>query len=231
MSKPSNDNAIDFTKTYEMLDRKLTEERYRTLYTRMREDFARTNNIAHNWEHVRRVIVNAVYIALQEQAEMDIVLPAIILHDLGYATNPDEPKKHPQNGAARCYDYLDAWEPGERDLISDCILKHKGKYPGYGVEPESLEEKVVCDGDQVDKFGWVGFMQMLKVYVEYGVRGHTQYSTLAGLAEAITHQQAMVLYTETGKDFARRMEGPDTMSVSEILTAQLAPYEDWQEGI
>jgi HD superfamily phosphodiesterase len=224
-------NPIDFSPVYRTLDAKLAEERYRTLYARMRDDFAKTNNIAHNWEHVRRVIVNAVYIALQEDADMDIVLPSIILHDLGYATNPEEPKKHPQNGAEKCYDYLDAWQPADRDLISDCILKHKGNYPGYGVEPESLEEKVVCDGDQVDKFGWVGFMQMVKVYVEYGVRGHKQYSTLAGLAEAITHQQSIVLYTDTGKDFARRMQGPDTINVSEILTAELAPYENWKEGI
>lgn len=220
---------MDRTRVYQTLNEKLSEPRYRDLYRAVEEAFARSGNVAHNWEHVRRVVVNSVHVALEERANIDIVLAAAILHDLGYATDPDKPKQHPMIGAEKCYPYLEAWSPAERDLISGCVLKHKGTYPGYGIEPESLEEKVVCDADQVDKFGWVGFMQMVKVYIEYGIRGHDHYSTLVGLAEAITHRSAMTFYTETGRAFADSMVGPDNEEISRVLTDQLSLYEDWTE--
>ncbi len=141
---------------------------------------------------------------------MEIVMPAIILHDIGFVTHPHEPKKHPINGARECFRFLDDWTPEQRERISSCILKHKAKYPGYEhTEPETLEERVVCDADQVDKFGWVGFMQSLKVYVEYGIKGNERFKTLSGLAA--------------------QKSDPDFMEVSTKLTEELSLSEEWKE--
>jgi len=225
--------AMEPQRVYTELNRLLEEPRLRKLYQEVRSAFERKDPIAHNWEHVRRDILNAVTIGLEEGADMDIVMPAVILHDLGYVTHSHDPRQHPIHGARECYQYLGDWTPEQRDKISGCILKHKGKYPSFELpEPETLEEKVVCDADQVDKFGWVGFFQMIKVYVEYGsLMGIERYKSLAGLAEAITHLEGVSLYTRTGKQMAAQRSDPNFMEISKKLSRGLAVYEDWKEPL
>ena len=221
---------MDRQRIYWELNRLLEEPRLRKLHRAVESAFKEKDPIAHNWEHVRRDILNAVWIGLEEGADMEIVMPAMILHDLGYVTHSHDPKQHPVHGARECYRFLEDWTPEHRAQISTCILKHKGKYPGFEhAEPETLEEKVVCDADQVDKFGWVGFVQVTKVYVEYGTKGIERYKTLAGLAEAMTHQKGITLYTETGKRLAAERSDPNFMEISRKLTKDLSFYEDWQE--
>lgn len=216
---------------YKELNRRLEEPRLRKLYQSVRSVYNETNPIAHNWEHIRRDILHAFWIGLEEGADMDIVLPAVILHDIGYITHPHDPRSHPVHGSRECFRFLGDWSGEEQEKISACILKHKGKYPEFEHEqPETLEEKVVCDADQVDKFGWVGFMQMMKVYVEYGYRMNIQkYKTLAGLAEALTHIQGVCLYTETAKRLAAARREPDFLEISRKLLEGLTLYENWKE--
>jgi len=216
---------------YEELNHRLEEPRLRKLYQSVRSAFNEKNPIAHNWEHVRRDILHALWIGLEEGADMDIVLPAMILHDLGYVTHSHDPRQHPLHGSRECFRFLNDWSAEDQKRISACILKHKGKYPGFEHEqPQTLEEKVVCDADQVDKFGWVGFMQMMKVYVEYGyLMGLERYKTLAGLAEAMTHIEGVSLYTETGKRLAAARRDPDFLEISRKLSEGLTLYENWEE--
>jgi hypothetical protein len=222
---------MESQRIYERLNRLLEEPRLRTLYQAVRSAFEEKDPIAHNWEHVRRDIVNAVRIGLEEGADMDVVMPAMILHDLGYITHSHDPRQHTLHGSRECFRFLEEWTAEEQEKISNCILKHKGKYPGFEqAEPQTLEEKVVCDADQVDKFGWVGFMQMMKVYVEYGyLMGIERYKTLAGLAEAMTHLKGVTLYTETGKRLAAARSDPDFMAISRKLSNGLTLYENWKE--
>jgi HD superfamily phosphodiesterase len=218
-------------KIYDELNRRLEEPRLEKLYRAVRSAFNEKNPIAHNWEHVCRDILHAVEIGLEEGADMDIVLPAIILHDLGYVTHSHDPRQHPLHGSRECFQFLEDWSTEDQQKISACILKHKGKYPGFEHEqPETLEEKVVCDADQVDKFGWVGFMQMMKVYVEYAyLMGMERFKTLAGLAEAMTHIEGVSLYTESGKRLAAARSEPDFVEISRKLFEGLTLYANWKE--
>ena len=223
--------TVDHERIYGELNRLLEEARLRELYQKVQSAFKVEDPIAHNWEHVRRDILNAVWIGLGEDADMEIVMPAVILHDIGYVTHSHDPERHTVHGARECYRFLGDWRPEQRKKISECILKHKGRYPGFTHrEPETLEEKVVCDADQVDKFGWVGFVQMIKVYAEYGwLMGNERYKTLAGLAEAMTHLEGIALYTETGKRLAAKRRPVDVMEISRKLSEDLFFYEDWKE--
>lgn len=126
---------------------------------------------------------------------------------------------------------MEDWTLEQRKKVSGCILKHKGKYPGFThQEPESIEDKIVYDADQIDKFGRVSFMQMIKVYVEYGlIVGNERYKTLAGLAGAMTHLAGITLYTETGKRLAAERRSVDVMEISRELTEDLFFYEHWKE--
>ncbi len=208
----------------------MSEPRLRRLYQKVEQTFNERDTGTHDWEHVRRVIVNSIQVGLEERADMNIVMPAVILHDIGYATNPEEPQLHPMHGARECYRFLDEWSPADRDLIADCIRKHKAKWPGHtGAEPETLDEKVVCDSDQLDKFGWVGFLQVVRVYVEMGIIGMERYKTIAGLVDGISHQESVEFYTETAKRLAAELADPDFCDVAKKVTDQLSLYEGWRE--
>ena len=173
--------------TYEVkteLNKLFQEKRILDLYETVKKMFIAKNPIGHNWEHIQRVISHAVYIGLAEKADMHIVIPAVILHDIGYLSHPGEPRNHPVYGAEECFPFLADWTVEQREQISSCILKHKGKFPGFKQgEPETLEEQVVCDADQLDKFGWIGFMQMVKVYMEYVAEGDEKFKTMQGLVD------------------------------------------------
>ena len=215
---------------YDHLNSFFQDIRLVTLYREVRELFHGHHAEAHNWEHVRRDIVNCVEIGVSEGADMDIVLPAVVLHDLGYITHPDTPEDHPINGSRECYRYLTGYKKEQQDRISSCILKHKGKFPGFDhAEPETLEEMVVCDSDQIDKFGWVGLVQLIRVFAEHGGKGNDWFTTIPGMADAISHQKSIVLYTETGKQIAERLKDPDFLTISEKLSKELVLYEGWKE--
>ena len=221
---------MEHQQIYTELNRLLSEARIRRLYQKVEQTFNDRSSGTHDWEHVRRVIVNSIPVGLEEHADMNIVMPAVILHDLGHATNPEEPTLHATHGARECYRFLDEWSPDDRDLIAECVRRHKAKWPGFAsTEPESLEERVVCDADQIDKFGWVGFLQVIRVYVEMGIIGMEHYKTLAGLGDAISHQGSITFYTEAGKRRAAELADPDFSDIAEKFAEELRLYEEWKE--
>ena len=220
---------MDYGKVYAELDRILAEPRVSRVYEEARARFVAKQGIAHNWEHVRRVVVNAAHLCLEERADAEIVLPAAILHDIGFALVPEEPRKHHLHGAQGCHAFLVEYPLAQREAISSCILRHKGRFPGYGeAEPQTLEEKVVCDADQVDKFGWVGLLQVVKVYAEYGQKGMEKFKTLAGLAEGLSEAGTMHLYTESAKRFAAERAEPKVARAAARLKEELSFYLGWK---
>jgi uncharacterized protein len=220
---------MDYASVHAELDRLLEAPRLARLYEQVRARFLPVEGIGHNWEHVRRVVVNASLLCKEERADPEIVMPAAILHDIGFVLVPEEPKKHPLHGAAGCRAFLDEWLPEQREAIARCILKHKGRYPGYsGDEPETLDEKVVCDADQVDKFGWVGLLQVVKVYAEYGAKGMERFKTLAGLADGLEQAGEIHLYTESAKRFALDRAEPSLAGAASRLREELSLYLGWK---
>jgi hypothetical protein len=214
---------------YAELDRVLGMPRFARLYEDVRTRFLAIQGIGHNWEHVRRVVINAALLCRQEGADPDIVLAAAILHDIGFVLVPAEPKKHDVHGAAGCHAFLSDWTPAQREAIARCILKHKGRFPGYqSGEPETLEEEVVCDADQVDKFGWVGLLQVVKVYAEYGTRGMERFQTLAGLADGLSQATGIHLYTESARRFVADRAEPDLARAAARLKEELSLYLGWK---
>jgi predicted hydrolase (HD superfamily) len=206
------------------------EMRIFDLYETVKKMFIEKNPIGHNWEHIQRVIINAVQIGLAEEADMHIVIPAVILHDIGYLSHPGEPRKHSIYGAEECFSLLTSWTMEQREQISSCILKHKGKFPGFKQgEPETLEEKVVCDADQLDKFGWIGLIQMMRVYMEYVAVGDETFKTMQGLVTGMRAQKLMTIYTNSGKQMAKNRSKPDFNQIASLFEKELQHYEFWNK--
>ena len=181
-------------------------DRIACLYHRAEKSFAEKKLPAHGWDHVYRDIINAVLIGEQEKANMDIVLPAMILHDIGFLYDPN-PSVHNRIGAEMCREWLTEWNEEEKQRIARCILVHKGKMREFTMEPENLEENVVCDADMLEKVGWLGVLQAVRVFVEFAENGKPEYFELYNLATTIAKVKSVSFYTAAGRRLAAERGG------------------------
>lgn len=156
------------------LKKYLEIKRIKNIHDEVKIAFGQHDLVAHSWDHIYRDTINAIWIGEAEGAAMEIVLPAILLHDIGFLHNPD-PAVHNVLGAQKCVDWLGEWSEAEKKKISDCILCHKGKTAGFDTEPESLAARVVHDADLLEKIGKIGILQGVRSYVEFGQRGLTDH--------------------------------------------------------
>ncbi len=188
-------------------------------YTKQQFDAARRLT-AHNWEHIYRDTLNAVVIGEAEGADMSVVLPAIVMHDIGYLYGP--PEGHGPRGAERLPEYLAgagiSYSVEEIGKQASCIRTHKGSMRND--KPDGLEAKVVADADLLEKFGAFGVYQAIRAHGEFGwpLRRILEFM-LAGKGFALT------LETETG----RRLAEPGRTFVLDFyreLARAAEPYGD-----
>lgn len=124
---------------------------------------------AHDFLHVLRVTENARRIAAAEGADLDVVLPAALLHELF-----NYPKNHPESHlsgdvcaeeAARVL--ATAGVPaGLAEQICYCIRYHS--FP-RGVTPETLEGRVLQDADRLDAIGAIGIARCFSTGAAMGI--------------------------------------------------------------
>lgn len=123
---------------------------------------------AHDLGHVRRVAASARVIAEAEGADLDIVLPAALLHEL-FSLPKDHPDS-PRSGvlcAQRAADALrkEGYPEARIESIAYCIRVHPFS---LGVVPETLEAKVLQDADRLDALGAVGIARCFAVGAALG---------------------------------------------------------------
>jgi uncharacterized protein len=104
----------------------------------------------HGFEHVDRVFDACLHIGLVEKADLDILLPAALLHDIAR-----EEENHAQAGAEKAKPILHRYDQPEKTIeaITAAIASHSfsGKKP-----PETLEAKILSDADKLDALGAIG---------------------------------------------------------------------------
>jgi len=206
----------------------LEDERIKKIHDSVKTAFESRDLIAHNWDHIYRDTINAIRIGEAEGADMQIVLPAILLHDIGFLFNPD-PAVHHRIGAEKCADWLNDWSAAEKSRIADCILSHKGNIAGFEVDPPSLEARVVHDADFLEKIGKIGILQGVRTYVEFGQGGladHQDYKNLYAIVKQRADFENVVFYTRTGEEIAARRGGHQIRrEFFNDLLAELEEYE------
>lgn len=142
---------------------------FRRVYAQTKVHFVRANLVAHNWEYIDRDVLNAIVIGEAEKADMRIVLPATTMHDIGFLYGADGPT-HEAIGALKLSHFLKRirvdYPAAERTHIAACTRTHKGS--AFGKVPNSLEAKVVCDADMLEKFGPFGVYQLIRTWAEFG---------------------------------------------------------------
>jgi uncharacterized protein len=119
-------------------------------------------DMAHDAEHVYRVLYNALNIAVYEQGvDYDVLIAACLLHDIGRVKQFENPKLcHAVESGYMAFSYL--LEIGflheKAEQVKECIVSHRYR---SDAPPTSLEAKILFDADKVDVTGAIGVARTL----------------------------------------------------------------------
>lgn len=118
---------------------------------------------AHDFQHVKRVVLNAKQLCEAEKANEWVVMPAVWLHDC--MTLPkDHPERALSSGLAadKAVTFLSeiGYPQTHFDHIHHAIVAHSYS---ANVAPKSLEAYVVQDADRLDAIGAIGVARCLQV--------------------------------------------------------------------
>jgi len=121
-------------------------------------DFFRHSH--HDWSHIERVYNLSMRIAEEEEADLDVVRAAALLHDVARAME-DEGKieDHAVESAKIAKRILEEVNfPAEKTVrVIQCIKTHRFR---RGLKPESLEAKTLQDADRLDMLGAIGIARV-----------------------------------------------------------------------
>lgn len=156
---------MDFTQTTSEFSiyniKKLAEK----LFTGMRG--------SHDWEHTLRVCRLCEHIGLVEGADMDVLLPAAYLHDIGrsFQDSSGGAVCHAQKGAQLARPIVKELPLSEeqKENIIHCIKTHRFR---ENSAPKTKEAKALFDADKLDAIGAVGVARAFLFAGEVGAMLH-----------------------------------------------------------
>ncbi|MFA0540255.1 HD domain-containing protein [Vibrio sp. 10N.222.52.B7] len=129
-------------------------------------DFAQqemTQDAAHDISHIKRVVKTAKVLCTQEQAKLEVVLPAAYLHDcFTFPKNHPDRAQSSQMAADKAVSFLKSIEypASHLDEIHHAIVTHSYS---ANITPETLEAQIVQDADRLDSLGAIGIARCLYV--------------------------------------------------------------------
>jgi len=128
---------------------------------------------SHDWDHTRRVYNICVHIGQKENADMEILKTAAILHDIGRKHQDRHNGKfcHAEKGALLAGNLLSEFgmDKNKIDRIIHCIETHR--FRGNRI-PDSKEAKILFDADKLDSIGAVGIGRAFLFAGEIGAKLH-----------------------------------------------------------
>jgi len=152
---------------------------------------------SHGMDHTERVVSLCRIIGEKEGADLRILLPAALLHDIARPREKETWLPHESEGARMAADYLNAigYDAALIPAIAAAIRSHRFS---TGDEPEGLEAKILSDADKLDAMGATG---IARTFLRAGEHG-------GGIDDAVFHFHDKLLkladgmYTGTGRQIA-----------------------------
>jgi len=129
---------------------------------------------SHKWDHTLRVCRLCERIGVAEGVDMDVLLAAAYLHDIGrsYQDESNGAVCHAEKGAQMAGPIVEklALSEAQKNNILHCIRSHRfrGRH-----KPETSEAKVLFDADKLDAIGAVGVARAFLFAGEVGARLHS----------------------------------------------------------
>lgn len=122
---------------------------------------------SHGFDHVERVTALCERIGTEEHADMGILIPAALLHDIARPAEKAQGIPHEQEGARMAEAFLRALPYGRGSIpaISHAIRAHRFRSTE---EPATLEAQILSDADKLDALGAVGIARTFMRAGEHG---------------------------------------------------------------
>ena len=154
---------------------------------------------SHGLDHIQRVVSLCEVIGKEENADMMVLLPAALLHDIARPIETQEGVPHEEAGARIAERYLRSIAYDEENIrkITHAIRTHR--YRSIR-KPETLEARILSDADKLDAMGATG---IARTFIRAGEhRGE--------IKDAVFHMHDKLLnlnglmYTQTAKRLAEK---------------------------
>jgi uncharacterized protein len=107
----------------------------------------------HDFDHVLRVLALAERLGQDEDADLEIVRTATLLHDMARGQGDRMVTDHALAGAEAARQILAGQQPDRIEAVAHAIAAHRFR---TGPAPQTVEAKVLHDADKLDAIGAIG---------------------------------------------------------------------------
>ena len=175
---------------------------------------------SHGLDHVERVTAMCRRIGQEEHADMAVLIPAALLHDIARPREREQGIPHEQEGARMAEEFLRSIEyDGNRiPAITHAIRTHRYR---SREKPGSPEAQILSDADKLDAMGAVG---IARTFMRAGEHGGSVHDGIDHFHDKLLKLPDL-MYTGT----ARRIAGERYAFLSrflEILEEELSVSQD-----
>lgn len=117
------------------------------------------NDISHGFDHISRVLNLAEKIGKIEKADLDIIIPAALFHDIVVYKGSAKENKEVEESAAIALKILKSMKEYPQDKISDVIYAISVCSFSKNISPKTLEARILQDADLLEATGAVSIMR------------------------------------------------------------------------
>ena len=145
------------------IDNKIEKHFIEFIQSEMQQD------LAHDLNHVLRVVKTAKTLCASEGAKLEVVLPAAYLHDcFSFPKNHPDRAKSSKIAADKALEFLASIDYPAKyfEAIHHAIVAHSFSAK---IKPETLEAQIVQDADRLDALGAIGVARCIQVSSSLGV--------------------------------------------------------------
>ncbi len=116
-----------------------------------------SNDPAHMQDHIDRVYELGLIIGREENADLNILAPALLLHDIIRPTDEEEEIDHAMRSAEIAKKILAKFDYNKEEIdnIVNAIIKSSTSNSNQTI-PDTLEAKILFDADKLDGIGMIG---------------------------------------------------------------------------
>ena len=118
------------------------------------KNYSNKNDMVHRWDHVLRVYKLCMKIGEKEGADLEVLKIAALLHDIGVWKDR---KNHEKIGAEMAKEILKDYDKEKKENVIHCIEVHRFS---KGLEPKTIEAKILQDADRLDVLGAIGIARV-----------------------------------------------------------------------